>query len=323
MSVNQRSVSISYISNIWSLEDMPEQLSELIVSTIVGLISSHYAETLSDKINDYFDSQQRQKDLKRRVSDLLNKAKEEAYYEDFDKFISKTNILNSVFCDTSLFSGRERFIRHLNDIIENNDIKHNNVSNVKGLMIKIFDESMAVFIAPDSNEERRLQERITQTGTMLAGKIDKLLEEDRNQQVVKNQEQVNKLHLEYSRYVEGAKESAKIFGILPVMNPNIAFQNAFPKLFVKPFLLFGENEVCYADFINKYMKDNVVILADAGCGKSTLLKYIAQFENLNAVYFTAQTLKENKRILELIEEIYGATSQEHLFLLVDGLDEAY
>lgn len=300
---------------------MPEKLTDLIVNTIAGLISSHYAENPSERTHDYFDTKNREKELNKRILKTLNEVKEEAFYESFDKLISNTHILTTVMSSGSLFFDRNRFTTRLNDSIDHHNIKLEDKSNVKGLLVKIYDEAVAVFTEPASNAERRGKGAIEQAKTELKDTIDKYHSEDQNRQKNREQAEIQKAYVDYLTYVEAAKESAKIFGILP--ETKITFKNAFPRLFVKPALMFGTTEVCYNDLLIKYANKNVVFLADAGCGKSTLLKYVSQFENLKAVYFTAQAIKENKKILELIEKIYGGSSQEHLFLLIDGLDEAY
>ncbi len=300
---------------------MPEKLAELIADTIVGLVSDHYTQNLSDRIHDYNDTRKRGKELQRRVLRILKNVKEEAFFEEFDRLISNTSILDTVMSGGTPFSDRECYEIHLNDSIGHNSVKSEYANAVKDLMMKIYDEGSRIFNEPGSNEERREYERIKQTETKIIDEIHKVHNEEKSRQVVKDREQSQRMYKEYLSYVEGAKESAKIFGILPVSD--ITFKNAFPQLFVKPVLMFGKTEVSYDNLVKEYAKENVVFLADAGCGKSTLLKYVSQFETLNAVYFTAQALKENKRILELIELIYGNTSQNHLFLLIDGLDEAY
>ena len=110
---------------------------------------------------------------------------------------------------------------------------------------------------------------------------------------------------------------------MPVLNETIPFEKAFPDLFVPPELHFEKQTLSYDEFLKQYSDKNLVILGDAGSGKSTLLKFISQFENVHAVYFTAQALKDNDDILKTIEQLYSDSHEDHLFLLVDSLDEAY
>ena len=131
------------------------------------------------------------------------------------------------------------------------------------------------------------------------------------------------LHSKLKDFAAKGEELVKAYGLLPVFDPKISIENAFPRLFIKPELETAEGNIQYDTLLKDYLQKNLVILGDAGSGKSTLLKYIARFENIDAIYVTAQDMHGSDSLLSVISELCNVEPESEYFLLIDGLDEAF